>query len=505
MAHAFSTSFGTAIAVAVLAVLAVLHYLKLRQNHNTASLYPPGPPVREFPTRDTWIKFQEWGKFYGELVYIREMNLLIVNDFRIANDLLEKRARIFSDRLVTPMMELCGSGYIFSIARYSNEWRRDKKLFLQNFRQATINRFYPYQYGKIHEFLRKLSATPDNFMRHTMILSQSLIFSSLYGLDVDPEDRLYHISVDAVNTLADAISLGNFPAIERFPWLRYMPSWFPGCGFKKVAARCLEKLQTMDTVPFNMAMENLRNGSSSSIMAELAVQNEGNPEAIEAIKRMGLVSYIASADTTMSAISSFLLSMTLHPDAQKKGQEEIDLVIGQDRLPTFEDRQSLPYVEAIYREVMRLHPALPTGVAHASIEDDFYRGYHIPKGCAVIPNIWAMNRDEEIYSEPDKFMPERHLDTPGGPFTNINNILAFGFGRRVCAGRYMADNTVWLTIASVLATFTLSKAKDGKGNEIDIPEEYTSHMFRHPKPYQSSITPRNQNAKELILATALSQ
>ena len=63
----------------------------------------------------------------------------------------------------------------------------------------------------------------------------------------------------------------------------------------------------------------------------------------------------------MSSISSFFLSMVLHPDVQTKGQEEIDRVLGKDRLPTFGDRPSLPYVEAIYREVMRLHPALPLG------------------------------------------------------------------------------------------------------------------------------------------------
>ncbi|KAF8823979.1 hypothetical protein HHX47_DHR9000360 [Lentinula edodes] len=501
IAHTFSTSFGTAImAVTVLALAYLVTILHYRKQLSHPKLYPPGPSAKEMPTYDTWIKFQDWGKEYGELVYVREMNILIVNTSRVANDLLEKRARIFSDRRVTPMMELCGIGYIFSVARYSNEWRRDRKLFLQNFRQAVVNRFYPYQYKKVQEFLCNLTISPHEFMQHTMGLSQSLVFSSVYGLDVAPEDHLAQIAVEAMNTLADTQIIGAFPTIQRYPWLRYMPSWFPGCGFQQVAAQCLEKLKTLDTIPFDMAMNNLKRGSGTSIIAELAVQNEGNAEALEAIKRMGIVSYLAAADTTMSSISSFLLAMTLHPEIQRKGQEEIDVVIGKDRLPTFEDRLSLPYVEAIYREVMRLHPPIPSGVIHTSIEDDYYRGYHIPKGCAVVPNVWAMNRDKEVYSEPDRFLPERHLNIPGGPFTNINDISAFGFGRRVCAGRYMADNTVWLTVASVLATLTLGKAKDRNGNEINILGEYTSGMLRHPKPYQASITPRNQNAKGLIMA-----
>ncbi|KAJ3859487.1 cytochrome P450 1 [Lentinula novae-zelandiae] len=356
------------------------------------------------------------------------MNILIVNTSRVANDLLEKRARIFSDRRVTPMMEL----------NLTSLWTM----------KPVVNRFYPYQYKKVQEFLCNLIISPHKFMQHTMGLSQSLVFSSVYGLDVAPEDHLAQIAVEAMNTLANTQIIGAFPTIQRYPWLRYMPSWFPKCGFQQ------------------------KRGPGTSIIAESAVQNEGNAEALEAIKRMGI----------------------------RKGQEEIDVVIGKDRLPTFEDRLSLPYLEAIYREVMRLHPPIPSGVIHTSIEDDYYRGYHIPKGCAVVPNVWAMNRDKEVYSEPDRFLPERHLNIPGGPFTNINDISAFGFGRRVCAGRYMADNTVWLSVASVLATLTLGKAKDKNGNEINILGEYTSGMLRHPKPYQASITPRNQDAKGLIMA-----
>ena len=72
--------------------------------------------------------------------------------------------------------------------------------------------------------------------------------------------------------------------------------------------------------------------------------------------------------------------MATHPEVQKKAQTEIDLVIGSDRLPEFEDRPSLPYLEAIYREVMRWNQSLPLAAPHALTEDDYYKGYFIPKG-----------------------------------------------------------------------------------------------------------------------------
>ncbi|KAF9070699.1 cytochrome P450 [Rhodocollybia butyracea] len=340
----------------------------------------------------------------GDLVYIREKNTLILNNSQVAIDLLEKRARIYSDRETSLAVKL---------------------------------------------------------------LSQSLMYAALYGLEIGYEDPL------AQNT----ILLPGFPALERFPWLRFMPSSFPGCEFKRAVNECAQGLDDIETIPFDKAVNNLKTGAGTSLVAELALENKGRPELIELIKTMGTNGFIAAADTTMSSIGSF-------------------------RLTTFEDRQSLPYVEAIYREIMRLHPPLPLGINHVLTEDDFYMGYHIPKGCIVVPNIWAMNRDPNVYSEPDKFIPEPFLDSPDGPFTSINNIYTFGFGRRVCVGRYMGDNTVWLAIASVLATLDLRKAKDNEGNEVDIPGEYTQTFFRHPKPYRCCIRPRDARASELILAAA---
>lgn len=83
---------------------------------------------------------------------------------------------------------------------------------------------------------------------------------------------------------------------------------------------------------------------------------------------------------TSSAIKTFFYYMALHPEIQKKAQEEIDRVVGNQRLPDFNDRDSMPYSDAIYREVMRIRPVFPLGLPHTSIEDDVYNGYFIPKG-----------------------------------------------------------------------------------------------------------------------------
>jgi cytochrome P450 len=80
--------------------------------------------------------------------------------------------------------------------------------------------------------------------------------------------------------------------------------------------------------------------------------------------------------------------MVLYPKAQKTAQEELDAVIGEDRLPTFEDCAQLPYVNALCKEIQRWRPVLPMAIAHVASHDDEYRGYFIPKGSLVVGNAW---------------------------------------------------------------------------------------------------------------------
>lgn len=93
-------------------------------------------------------------------------------------------------------------------------------------------------------------------------------------------------------------------------------------------------------------------------------------------------------DKTVSAITTFFLAMTLFPEAQKKAHYEIDEVIGRDRLPTLSDRQSLPYVNALVKEVLRWHPVGPMCLPHTTSQDDIVDGHLIPKGAMILPNIW---------------------------------------------------------------------------------------------------------------------
>ena len=123
--------------------------------------------------------------------------------------------------------------------------------------------------------------------------------------------------------------------------------------------------------------------------------------------------------------------MVLNPDVMKKAQEELDRVVGKEDLPDFSDEGSLPYIDAVVRELLRWNPPGPIGIPKRVTQDDSYRGYFIPAGATVIENIWAVFRDPNIYPDPDTFNPDRFLkDGKINPLIFNPKDRVFGSGRR---------------------------------------------------------------------------
>ena len=167
--------------------------------------------------------------------------------------------------------------------------------------------------------------------------------------------------------------------------------------------------------------------------------------------------------------------MIAFPEVQRQAQAEIDAVVGRVRLPTFADAPRLPYVCAIIRETLRWRPAGPFGIPHTAIEEDWYEGMYIPKGTICISNIWHCNHDRAVFGEDaDKFRPERHLDNNGkllpGPLeTNQAGHVSFGFGRRICVGKELALESLFINTARILWATKLERggSRDGKDVPLD--------------------------------------
>ena len=263
-------------------------------------------------------------------------------------------------------------------------------------------------------------------------------------------------------------------AIDSIPALKYLPDGFPFTGYRKIAKKWRKQCRATAEVPYEFVRKQMKAGrAKSSYVAGVVLERGGSLddsdpklsyEDEELIKWTATSMYAAGTDTSATSAVSFLLAMVMNPEVQRRGQEEIDRVVGSDRLPKPSDRPNLPYIENIMKESYRHAPAGPMGIPHVMTEDGICDGYLVPKGAFVMPCIWEMLNNPAVYANPERFDPDRYLSPRDEPDPRSE---VFGFGRRRCPGRLFADSSVFLVVAQTLAAFNIRKAVDKDGQEVD--------------------------------------
>lgn len=199
--------------------------------------------------------------------------------------------------------------------------------------------------------------------------------------------------------------------------------------------------------------------------------------------------------------------MVLFPEVVKIAQEELDRVCG-NRLPTLDDEPNLPYIRGCVKESMRWMPTGILGVPHASIRDDEYMGYKIPKGAGMMWNVWGVHMDPNRHPDPRRFDPARYINDHQTAAESANNADAskrdhflFGAGRRLCQGMHIAERSLFLAMSRLLWAFNFEKAQDANGVEI-VPDagELTEGLLVQPKAFPARITPRDTGKAQQLRA-----
>ncbi len=164
--------------------------------------------------------------------------------------------------------------------------------------------------------------------------------------------------------------------------------------------------------------------------------------------------------------------MLAYPTVQARAHAELDEVVGRSRPPTFADVPFLPYIRAMVKEILRWSPPLPFGVAHSSTADEWYEGIFIPKGTICLQNMRVLNSDPEVFGRnAEDFDPSRYLDEKGQVKSPMEGReeghMSFGFGRRVCPGRHVAEGTLAIDFATLLWAMRFERPEGSRG-ELDV-------------------------------------
>ncbi|KXN85119.1 O-methylsterigmatocystin oxidoreductase [Leucoagaricus sp. SymC.cos] len=486
-----------------------------RRKENPAGLpLPPGPKgypiignILNLPTWKAWQVYDEWFKIYGDMVYLDVMGqgLLILGSQRRTYDLFEKRSSNYSDRPGMPMLGLMGYDYVMGVYPYGSWWRRHRRAFHDFFHPNVIARHGPIQTATSRAFLRNLLESPEDFFSLIRLAFASTVMKIAYGLDVKEMNDPYVSNVEkAMHGLSEGGDPGKF-LVNLLPSMKHIPSWFPGASWKRMAESFAALNKKVADAPFELVKKQIVRVPppsifSSTLIEGLADRTDLNREEEERISRdICALAYFAGADTTVSSVQSFFLAMCLYQEVQKKAQAELDNVL-KGRLPEFKDRPFLPYINALIMETLRWQPIAPLGVPHMATNSDSYGGFFIPKGTIVMGNIWTILHDPENYDKPEEYNPERFLTKDGKLKSDvyIPGTAAFGFGRRVCAGRFLSDTSLFSTIAHVLSVYDIRPGLDDDGREIQIKPEITSGAISYPVPFKCRIIPRSKAAENLI-------
>ncbi|VUC20426.1 unnamed protein product [Clonostachys rosea] len=483
---------------------------------------PPGPkpwpilgnitdlPPKGIPEYQHWIKHKDT---YGPIssVTVLGKSMIILHDREAVQELLEKKSLKTSSR---PWLEfasrLCDFGRFTTLQPYNDTLRRHRKFMHQQLGTKTLVAQYNHtQETETGRLLLRLLDDPQNLIQHLKTEAGAVILKITYGYTIEPKaiDPLVTlIERMMVNLSATFMPLAS--AVDLIPPLKHLPGWFPGASFKRAAVEVKKVNDAVTDVPYDFVHRQMANHTHTpSYVSRLVEQLAGEGQRLDVsteniIKYSAGILYAGGSDTTVSSLSSLALAMLKFPKVQHKAQNEIDNITSQNRLPYFDDRPKLPYINAVVKEILRWFPVTPLGMSHTVDEDIIFKDYLIPKGAILLPAVRWLLHDPQVYENPEVFDPSRYLPPRNEPDPAL---VAFGFGRRVCPGRFLADSSLFINTAQLLATFEFKKAHDDMGREIEPRVRSEAGLIDHPVEFPYRLEPRSEKHAELVRGIADSQ
>ncbi|KAF8875598.1 cytochrome P450 [Gymnopilus junonius] len=518
----------------VLSLFVVFYSLVLGPNDPNR---PPGPPRGFFALNKTaagvppWKAFTQLHKKFGSVVSLYQGKTLVVvlGTVKAATDLLDKRGSIYSSRPRNIMAsELMSGGMRGLTMPYGNRWRGWRSLMHAGMGIEASNGYKTLQSIESKILLRDLLTETDltRYAAHLRRFAISIVYCITYGRRVtsldDPlvvanhkTDESALISMSIRYNLIAIFRLHNVrrakyfilrlirigftimpPAtgkyiVESWPFLLKLPhflQWFRHAPLRQRASDSKLYLYLMNTVHKQM-----ESGAAPQSIARRAIerQKEFGLNDLETAFALS-APFTAGVGTTLAALDVFFLAMLHYPAVMHRAQEEIEAVVGKDRLPEFDDAKSLPYINAMIKEVLRWRPIAPLGVAHSVIADDTYQDMSIPNGSTVFANIYSMSKGEEMFPSPDDFDPERYLEPSHQGEASPHSTFFFGFGRRICPGMHVAHNSLFIVIARILSAFNIQLPK-GSALPSKVSEDFIGGLVIRPKPFVYQLEPRDKS------------
>ncbi|XP_003228822.2 cytochrome P450 1A5 [Anolis carolinensis] len=423
---------------------------------------------------------------YGDvmMIHIGNTPVLVLSGLKTIHQALVRQATEFMGRPDLYSFRCIANGESLGFGRDSGEVWRARRKMVQNALKAfatspSSNSFSTYlveehvskEANYLIEKFQEVMLEKQSFdpYEHILVSTANIICAMCFSKSYHHDDEELLGIVNTSEKFVEVATSGNLA--DFIPLLRYLPM-----NSMKMFHEFNRKFYTFMLKEIKEHYESFSKDSIRDITDSLIDQSQ----KMFSISSENLFSFLndlfgAAFDTVTTVMSWGLMYLVVHPEIQKKIQEEIDEVIGRARKPRLSDRPLMPYTEAFILEVFRHSSLLPFTIPHCTTKETVLNGYYIPKDICVFINQWQVNHDENLWKDPSSFNPERFLSTDGKDVNKDESekVLIFGLGKRRCIGEPIARWEIFLFLTFLLQELEFSVKE---GVKVDMTPRYGLSM-----------------------------
>lgn len=462
--------------VALVAIYLFTRFLTTPKN------IPPGPfpwpligslhLIGLYPQRGLWKLAQQYGPLIS--VWFGQRLIIVATSPETAMEFVKTQDANFCSRPKQQATSIL-LPHDLTFSNVTPHSKQLRKLFTMTF--TTSKRMEAAHELRAEEFRNMLSTIPQegwvNVKFHLEVLAGNVFSQLIMGKRLLQPSSMDEEVNDSTEKLKDLMTItadldriiGTFNPGDFIPAFKKLDLHGLGSRFTRFRARMdsfiAKILEERLEVRKNRKDQPRANDYLDALLDEADQPN--NNIDLNVVKTMLWEIYAAGMETNIASSEWAMAEMVGAPEAMRKCQEELDAVVGRDRMVQESDLAKLPYVKAVAKETLRLHPPVPF-LAHECIKTCKAFGYDIKAGTSVFVNVWGMGRLESSFPDAEKFNPDRFL--PGGCNAGLDyqghnfELLPFGSGRRICAGLPVASLMVQSVVANLMHSYTWTPPKD---------------------------------------------
>ncbi|KAJ4973648.1 hypothetical protein NE237_006822 [Protea cynaroides] len=496
------------ILIITLAITIYVFLSKTSTKGETSSL-PPGPrglPLvgnLPFLKPDLHRYFSQLSQIYGPIFKLHLGNKLcvVVSSSSLAKEILKDHDAIFANHnppIAALVMAYGGNDILWT--PLGPDWRMLRKVLVRDMMSnKSLDACFNLRREVIQQMVREVYAkigTPIHIGELIFITLLDMIMNMLWGGTLKPEEKT-RIGVEFRKTIGELFFLlGKTNISDIFPILAPLDLQ----GIERKAKNIItwadaifdsvinERLK-MEAIGEKQSKDDLKSKDFLEILLKFKQQEDGKAAlSMKQLKALLLDVKSGGTDTTTTTLEWVFAEMMQNPNVMRKAQEELDKVVGMSNKVEESHISMLPYLNAVVKETLRLHPVIPLLVPHCPSQSCTIGRFTIPKGTNVFLNVWKIHRDPEAWEDPSEFLPERFLrDNNGYDYKGNNfNYLPFGSGRRICAGISLAERMSMYMLATLLHSFEWKLLENA---ELDLSDEF-GLMLKKRIPLVITPTPR---------------